>query len=68
MRDDLGSSDASLRRLYLNSLLNGSMCYLLGGVMLACVVLFVLGKLQAIERWWDPPAPPPPLARKLSLG
>ena len=60
MREDLGASDSSLRSLYLNSLLNRSMCYVVGFFFLSIIVLYVVGKLRAVTSLFARHAPPPP--------
>lgn len=60
MKDDLGAADGSMRSLYLNSLLNRSICWLLGGVVVVFFVLYVLGKLRTLTALFSRHAPPPP--------
>ena len=57
---DLGASDKTLRHMYLQSLVNGSMCYLVVAVVVASLLLVLYAKLRSLGLIDKPHLPPPP--------
>ena len=63
---DLGASDSTLRKMYIQSLVNGSVCYLMAAVVVASLLLVLYAKLRSLglvgkPHLLPPPPPPPPL-------
>jgi len=59
--DELGSSDRTLRMMYLQSLISGGLSYLLCGVVLASLLLIAYAKLRSYGFFESHAPPPPPL-------
>ena len=57
---DLGASDKTLRNMYLQSWVNGSMWYLVVAVVVASLLLVLYAKLRSLGLIDKPHAPPPP--------
>jgi hypothetical protein len=57
---DLGASDTTLRTMYIQSLVNGSMCYLVAAVVVASLLLVLYAKLRSLGLIGKPHSPPPP--------
>ena len=57
---DLGASDKTLRSMYLQSLVNGSMWYLVVAVVVASLLLVLYAKLRSLGLIDKPHSPPPP--------
>ena len=57
---DLGASDKTLRNMYLQSLVNGSMWYLVVAVVVASLLLVLYAKLRSLGLIDKPHSPPPP--------
>jgi hypothetical protein len=58
--EDLGSSDKTLRAMYLQSLLSGGIWWLLAAVVAASILLLLWAKLRSLGMVDKPHAPPPP--------
>ena len=59
---DLGASNKTLRTMYIQSLVNGSLCYLVAAVVVASLLLVLYAKLRSLGLIGKPhvPSPPPP--------
>ena len=57
---DLGASDKTLRNMYLQSLVNGSVWYLVVAVVVASLLLVLYAKLRSLCMIDKPHSPPPP--------
>jgi len=57
---DLGASDKTLRNMYLQSLVNGSVWYLVVAVVVVSLLLVLFAKLRSLGLIDKPHLPPPP--------
>jgi hypothetical protein len=57
---DLGESNKTLRNMYLQSLVNGSVWYLVVAVVAASLLLVLYAKLRSLGMIDKPHPPPPP--------
>jgi hypothetical protein len=58
--EDLGASDKTLRKMYMQSLLSGGIWWVVAAVVAGCVLLLLYAKLRSLGLVGKPPAPPPP--------